>query len=502
MKNKSKVNTSTNLINSKKLLLSKFPEDGPYYILPMIDKNIINTAYQKSTSVLTKYVKSHAQSLRNEANSYRIFNLKFMKNKSRKKYNNKFLYKSRTKTESNEILTNSKKTNFYLTEQEDKGFSNELISEDKDINIKPNLIEENNDTSNNNTLEQKENTKPKFKETSFNLNKVLNKHQCLLLNSTFHRIRTYQPKLSNTWKFNSGVAVDKNRTKFKDLIANNEYQSKVFNDQYKLMVESYLYYKMKLLSNSDFIESFKALNLKTQIEFNKSLEEICGLLILLPRLLLSEFYKYTDYIKAPSKSNFVDKYIFDELNCLFQNNKLLSQTMEYFQSCFEMYLILGKEVEGMFLPFKDYEYTLSSFEKIRFNLSLICNMAENSLINYTKEIGIIYNLNRFESKQNKINNVIYTNKLKNYNSMSKNKDRQRKLRINECLTNHEDIKLTKNTYKDRKKFKSILNSKFITNFLEHCRKDVRYNIVTERLNTEFDSYINNEHKNKPIKINF
>ena len=128
-------------------------------------------------------------------------------------------------------------------------------------------------------------------------------------------------------------------------------------------------------------------------------------------------------------------------------------------------------------------------------------MAENALINYTKEMGLIFKLNRFESKQNKINNAIYTSKLKNYKSLSKNRERQRKLRINECLSIKDDLNIRRDIY-DRKKFKSIINTKFISKLLRHCKKDARYNIITERINTEFDSFMKNENKNKPIKINF
>ena len=494
----SKKNTIYNLTKEKNSMLSKNPEEGPYYILPMLNKTIINNAYQESTSALTKYVKSHAQSIRNEANSYRIFNLKFMKKnlKLRKKKDN-YIYKSKTKAEVSDIPSENKKVNFYLSSQEGKGFSNDLKIDDNNNNLKPALTEENNDTINNKTLEPK----IKLKETSINVNKALNKNQFLLLNNTFHRLRIYNYKLIDNWKYKNGVAPNKDQKKYVEIIANNEYQSKIFNDQYKLMMESYLHYKMKLLSNNDFIESFKALNLKSRIEFNKSLEEICGLLILLPHTILSEFYKYTDYIKAPNKSSLKDKYIFDELNCLYQNNILLSKLMEFFQSCFEMYLILGKEVEGMYLSYIDFNNAISSFEKIRFNLSFICNMAENALINYTKEMGLIFKLNRFESKQNKINNAIYTSKLKNYKSLSKNRERQRKLRINECLSIKDDLNIRRDIY-DRKKFKSIINTKFISKLLRHCKKDARYNIITERINTEFDSFMKNENKNKPIKINF
>ena len=133
-----------------------------------------------------------------------------------------------------------------------------------------------------------------------------------------------------------------------------EYQSKLFHDQYKLLIDNYHYYKMKIVANDDFVEAFKSINLKSKIEFNKNLEEICGLLMLLPRHILAEFYKYIEYLKVPSKSRLKDKYIFDEVSCLFHNNKLLSEIFDYFKNSFEIYLLLVKEVNGMVLKQKEF----------------------------------------------------------------------------------------------------------------------------------------------------
>ena len=224
-------------------------------------------------------------------------------------------------------------------------------------------------------------------------------------------------------------------------------------------------------------------------------------MILLPRHILAEFYKYIEYLKAPNKSSFKDKYIFDEVSCLYYNNKLLSEIFDYFKNSFEIYLILVKEVNGMVLKQKEFDAVLSAFERIRFDLGLICNISENALVNYSKEVGMIYKLKRFESEQNKINNIEYSKKLRNYKTQSKTKERQRKLRIDELLT---DDYLDLNNNKEKGKFFSIIDSKFITKLLGHCRKEVKYNIITERLNNEFDWNTNKtgKVKNKPIKINF
>ena len=49
-----------------------------------------------------------------------------------------------------------------------------------------------------------------------------------------------------------------------------------------------------------------------------------------------------------------------------------------------------------------------------------------------------------------------------------------------------------------------MDSKMISGLLLHCRKEVKNDIISERLNNEFDWKINENEKfkNKPIKMNF
>lgn len=492
----------TNTFNKSKISHNN-SINGPYYILPMIDKNLINKAYQESTSVLSKYISTQAKSVYHESQSFKLPNAKsFNKYKkfSPKKLDYK-LYNSTSKTEENELpIKSSKNINFYLTAQDNNNNNNSSSdlkidsNEEENKEIKINLTEAN---SNN-----KKEINKKF-ESSMSIDRIVNKNQIKLLNSTFHRIRTYQPTIAKNWKFNNGVAVVGNSKINTSIPRDAEYQSKIFEDQYKLLVDNYHVYKMKIMANSDFLNAFKALDLKNKIKFNKTLEEVCGLLILLPRHILSEFYKYIEYLKTPSKSSFKEKYIFDEVGCLFENNKLLYEIFEYFKNSFEIYLILIKEVEGMILKPKDFDNVLSAFERIRFDLTLISNIAENALINYTKDMEMIYKLNRFNSEKNKLSNYIYSIKLKNYNSRSKNKERQRKIRIDECLADFNDYNKNNNS-KVNKKFRSIMDSKMISGLLLHCRKEVKNDIISERLNNEFDWKINENEKfkNKPIKMNF
>ena len=84
------------------------------------------------------------------------------------------------------------------------------------------------------------------------------------------------------------------------------------------------------------------------------------------------------------------------------------------------------------------------------------------------------------------------------------------MRIEECLANfNDDYNNSNNKNKNinsklNKNFKSIMDSKMISSLLRHCRKEVKDNIISERLNNEFDWKIddNERIKNKPIKMNF
>ena len=120
---------------SNKTTLSSV-SNNPYYILPMIDKNIINSAYQKSNSVLSKYINTQVKSFYREAKSFKESSYLFQKSK-------KNLYKSNTKTKSNE-LGSSKNIKLYLTAQDDKAFNSGLKMDNRDDNLNINLTEANN----------------------------------------------------------------------------------------------------------------------------------------------------------------------------------------------------------------------------------------------------------------------------------------------------------------------------------------------------------------------
>ena len=547
-------NQKLNFMSLKKpnnpLSKNKSIKDGPYYLLPLIDKSIATTAYHKPTSILTRYISYHAHKLikTTEENIKKPAFLDSIekqftskRNKNKKIVNKTQQPKSKNiSTELNEDNSDSKDKetkkikNFYLTAQDTKdvspksknnnsitnNYSKKLHTESnnnwsKDIDF--NFFEKN--------LNGEKNTygyggiRRKF-ESSMSLDRPLNKDKQNLLNNTFHRLRTYQPKIEENWKSTHGLTINVGAMVPRSTMDGDiEYQHKSLNDQFKLLVDNIQYYKMSIVSKDNYIEAFKCLSLKNKINYNKALEEACGLLLLLPQLILLEFYKYIERfenLNMPDKNKFKDKYIFDEVSCLYYNNNLLTEVTEYFQNCFEVYLILVKEVDNMSLKPKNFNNALSAFEKARFDISFACNIAENALMNYNKDINIIYKLNRVDIIKNKYNNTIFNDKSRNYNSLKKNSDRQRKLRIEACINNKEDD-INKNNdllfpkvnkLSNKTKFNSIINSELVSKILKHCKKDIKYEIMTQRINNELDGNYSGDDDDKIkrthniIKLNF
>ena len=518
---------------------NKSIKDGPYYLLPLIDKSIASTAYHKPTSILTRYISYHAHKLikTTEENIKKPAFLDSIekqftskRNKNKKIVNKTQQPKSKNiSTELNEDNSDSKDKetkkikNFYLTAQDTKdvspksknnnsitnNYSKKLHTESnnnwsKDIDF--NFFEKN--------LNGEKNTygyggiRRKF-ESSMSLDRPLNKDKQNLLNNTFHRLRTYQPKIEENWKSTHGLTINVGAMVPRSTMDGDiEYQHKSLNDQFKLLVDNIQYYKMSIVSKDNYIEAFKCLSLKNKINYNKALEEACGLLLLLPQLILLEFYKYIERfenLNMPDKNKFKDKYIFDEVSCLYYNNNLLTEVTEYFQNCFEVYLILVKEVDNMSLKPKNFNNALSAFEKARYNMSNVVSSSENGIKNYENDLKMVDKILKNEHKEPmfKVRHKNLTDKLRGQFIFKKNDERQRIIRITNTLKlRKDDDDLDEMKINEKREFKSIIHTKLIDGLLPYCRKKIKQQIQSRRIMDEMEPFKNkNENKKQnPDKL--
>ena len=87
-------------------------------------------------------------------------------------------------------------------------------------------------------------------------------------------------------------------------------QSQIIYNHYKLLFNDINYYITTILKNSDYYPSFESLSLLQKINYNKCLEKIIGIIVLLPKLLLNDFYELIKkfYWKIPQIKKLEDKY--------------------------------------------------------------------------------------------------------------------------------------------------------------------------------------------------
>ena len=510
-------------------------EETKLFNLPPIEKSLYKKAILQPTSVLTRYIEKHTSNfLKNseeEMNrpiiiSPKILNIKHLEEiKHKEEKEDEKEIENETEKENDKLnrkcITDrgSKyKTKFskfnrkvlYLTET--KNIKNQSPPSNNISNSRHSSIR--NESSNNNLYLA--NKKTINFPASIKVDEELSFEKMKKLDKLFRRIKTYQPKIYNDWKTKCGLSVVIGNINSPSPVQNDiEYQSKIFRDQAKLMEENILYYKMNITTKKNYIDAFKSLSLNGKIKYNKALEETIGIILLLPQLILLDFYKFIkkfENISIPKKENFEEKYIFDEVENLYFNNNLLSEVLEFFQNCFEVYLLLINEVDDMTLKPKNYNNVLTSFEKARYNICYVINSSENAINNYNKDVRAI---NKFNKSLGILNNAFekshLTDKLMNQFLFKKNAERQRKLRIDACLNYRKDEEasdLKKKKFVPQTQFKSVIDSELVSKLLKNCLDEAKHKITTERINNEIDGELGEEgeiiknSKRQVIKLNF
>ena len=211
-------------------------------------------------------------------------------------------------------------------------------------NFKSNKTEQT--IENEETIEKTEDNKEEIKRILNKSNTIhpkslkekITKNENLFLSKLYRRIRTYQPHIDDNWKSKMGLNNNSsNKTYILKFISNKkdiESQVKILNDQIRILDSNISYFKLNILPKNNFLEAFKSLSIKTQVSINKNLEETCGILVLLPQILLANFYHFIEKMKdinIPDKEKFQKKYIFDEVECLYFNNNLLGESLDFFK---------------------------------------------------------------------------------------------------------------------------------------------------------------------------
>ena len=470
-----------------------------YCHLPPIDKNIKNLAMQKPTSILNKFITKHAKDIINFAEQNINSPIKFLIGSRNEDYKKDFYSKSYkttiTKSEGKNLnknninlsqkpykklnkislgvlLTNigknEKKEKFYTINNELINNDNLNISEDNDININDLYDKYNNETK-------------KRKRSIINTIKRESKTQkdsVKKVSNYFRRICSYQPDIKINLKFKYGLKFNSDESKDCKCGNNNiSNQSKIINNHYKLLFNDINYYKKTYITDELYLPSFESLPLVQKINYNKKLEETIGILVLLPKLLLNDFFdliKNTYSSKIPQVNKLEDKYVFDEVENLKDNNKLFFELTDYFQECYQIFQSIVKQFDKVLFKPKEFNKIISCFEKALFNISYINNTSEKAIDSYNKDMELI---NKLKGKKNKCMKKL-SEKLRENHSFKNNNKKQKMMGINNSLTdrnNNNNFDIIKqyliNTPYRNYKMKSIINSKMVSDIMRQSKKD-------------------------------
>ena len=447
-------NSKMELIKSLDNVNANNRNKNSVFSLPPINTDNKNINLIEPHSILTKFI-------RERKNNFIRYVEEELKRPIKININN-----IRNKKDNKKIKKNDKNSNVFITENS----MSRITSSNKDKET----------DSQNNDFNSRVNTIPNEPKK---FNKFLN---------SYSRLRSYQPIISENWKYKSGLRLSVGSDKINSSPMQNDidYQFKIINDEYRLLEDNYTFYIKKVIPKPNYYQSFSSNSLILQINYNKALEETIGILYILPQLLLGEFYKLIkNYsgVKIPKKRLLKETIIKDEDKCLSYNNVLLVSIYDFFKSCYEVYTTLLNEVNDMYLKRTAFVNVINCFQKARFNLSYCSSASENALKNYDNDLKSI---KKIKKEKFKTISVDLTVKMRNQFDFKKNAEKQRIMRIENALENkygdEEGNKSKKRNKSHKKQFISFVDSKYINGLMKHFTGKVRNEIDTQRINKEID----------------
>ena len=317
------------------------------------------------------------------------------------------------------------------------------------------------------------------------------------------------------------------------LLSDLGFQYSTIRDEINLISDGIHYFKISLFGKEDLLNAFNNKDLYSQIHINKTLEETCALLSLIPKIILKEYYMYCDkFISFPEpKREFLySRVINNEMDCFKENIILLYKISSFIKATFEVYIQLVNQVdEEMIISKNDFEILKAIFEKCRYYVGNLINFANNMLKDYNfdkklikrgkpilnnikerlkDERKSIYDLNLYkkdEKEKDAKNKKFVSRRFKKgkINVMSSNLNLQNDeyfqkiIRIKKALDNSEiktftdDIRLKKLGLNVGKPM-ALIFSPLMTKMMKYIKKDSREKIIALRSTEKFFPVIKDE----------
>ena len=335
--------------------------------------------------------------------------------------------------------------------------------------------------------------------------------------------------LDNKWKKKLGIL--NNEIKYgPDLLLNSNFQYNTIRDEINLITDGAHYYKISLFGNEDLLNAFNNINLHSQIAINKTLEETCALLSLIPKIILKDYYIHCDKfisLPEPKKEYLFNRIINNETDCFNDNIRLLLRIVNFIRACFEVYIQLCNQVdEEMLIAKNEFEILRIIFAKSRYYIDNLTNFAKNMLKDFYFDKNLIkkskpilneikerlrderrsiydYNLNiqtQKNEKKKERKNMFYLsrnikrenhiNRMTNNFNLQNDEYFQKLIRVKKALDNKEinnftnDIRFKKLGLSVGKPM-ALIFSPLMTKMMKYIKKDSREKIIALRSTEKF-----------------
>ena len=210
---------------------------------------------------------------------------------------------------------------------------------------------------------------------------------------TFKQYMNEKNVFDKKWKEKLGIKEVSIISYNKVLLNDLKFQSQFIKDQMSLLLDNVQYFKVSFMNSDNLVSSFKNKTILYQTSLNKTMEEACALLHLIPKILLKEYYNYTDKfisLPDPSQENFCVKIVTNEADCFSENISLLYKMVSFVKCCYEVYIQLVDQVEEeMIINKHDFETLTAIFEKTRQYITNLTNICKNTLKDYMFDKSLI-----------------------------------------------------------------------------------------------------------------
>jgi hypothetical protein len=156
---------------------------------------------------------------------------------------------------------------------------------------------------------------------------------------------------------------------------------------------------------------------KSQIKYNKCLEETSGLLIEISKIILIDFSNDINKLSSlnePKKDRLIEAEVDNEEKNFFFNIKLYSDCAIFLKGCFEIYSLLIKKIDDMLIPQNTSIKLIQYISRARLNISNLIFTAKNVDLNINqdqkligKKLEILTEINNKEIENNLYGNYKY-----------------------------------------------------------------------------------------------